>query len=123
MLAIRIGETVQKRLDLNADEVKAAKKVQAKRKGLNPAKINLEEVHFRPMLDEAVELYLPQIIDSLTDAGLKRRPITTKVMRSVTEKTWDDLDAVVEKFDVTKVQIVRALLQLLAGEPADPLEN
>lgn len=111
-------ESVTKRLDLNPQVVDRAKVAHSVQKTGNPAK-NLENVYFREVLDNAVDQFLPQIERRLAEIGLKRQEVGRR-QRPVSIATWNRLDAVVEKFDITKIQIIRCVLELMARSQPEP---
>jgi len=114
---MKTKEMITKRLDLNPQLVERAK-VAYRIKTKKSIPENLEEVYFREMLDAAVNDYLPQVEEMLTDIGLLKMDIV-KRQRPVSITTWQKLDVVVNKFDITKIQIIRCLLQLMARSQGD----
>jgi len=106
-------EATTTRLDLDPDLVRRAKIAFARRKGKPSRGLRLEEIHFRPMLDEAVEEFLPVVISGLKSAGFRKSDPKPK-QRPVTEVTWEELGDQAKLVDVSRVQLVRAVLELLA---------
>ena len=109
-------ESVQRRLDLSRKSVEEAKIAFAIKTTGNPPK-SLEKVEFRKMLDDAVAEYLPAITAALeaiqlfqeTSTDVEKRP------RPVSLDTWDFLGRTGEKHDLSRLQLVRCVLHLLAN--------
>ncbi len=106
-------EAITTRLDLDPDLVRRAKIAFARRMGRSTRGRRLEEIHFRPMLDAAVEEFLPVVINALKSAGFRSSAPKPK-QRPVTEATWTELGAQAKLVDVSRVQLVRAVLELLS---------
>lgn len=114
-------EAVTKRLDVDPqvlDRAKVAYSVEVDE--IVPD--DLEKVHFRPMLDHAVDRFLPQILKALREIGLERTPIERR-QRPVSIATWERLDEVVEEYDITKIQVIRCVLQLMASSENSPADQ
>ena len=75
--------------------------------------LDLETVYFREMLDAAIAEFLPQISGALESIGLRKTDVKNQ-QRPVTIETWARLDKVVDRYDISKIQIVRAALELMA---------
>jgi hypothetical protein len=104
--------SIPKRLDLNPELVRRAKVAHKRREsGADPK--DLEKVQFREVMDHAIEKFLPEIVAALDKIGLTKSKVQNR-QRPVSIKTWDRLDSVVEKYDISKVQLVRCALEMLA---------
>ena len=106
-------EATTKRLDLDPGVVERAKRAFLLRDGKSPDDTPLEDVYFRRMLDVAVEEFLPKIIEALDKIGLRKTRIK-KQQRPVSIRTWDQLREAAGQYDVSRVQLVRAALELMA---------
>jgi len=111
------------RLDINPDVVARAKGVFAVRK---PEAVceRRGEANFRDVVDYAIDTYLDDITKALDDICLLRGDVQNR-QRPVSVETWTRLGRVAEKYDISKVQLVRCALAMLgrsADEPAPPDE-
>lgn len=110
-------ESVQRRLDLSRQSVEDAK-IAFSLKSTGKVSENLENVEFRKMLDSAVAEYLPQITSALeaiqfcqeTSTDVEKRP------RPVSLDTWEWLGQIGEKHDLSRLQLVRCVLKMLAKD-------
>ena len=107
-----------KRLDLSAQAVAAAKRAYVRRdrvEGLDPDNPELDRVYFRDVLDFAVNEFASKLQRELTKIGLFRRAVQAR-QRPVSIATWDGvLEEMARKYDLSKIQIVRCLLEMLAA--------
>lgn len=81
----------------------------------NPT-LDLSKIHFRAVLDEAVEEFLPQIEAALESIRMVA-PIAEdkeKRPRPITLDTWARLEETRTKYDISNVQAIRCVLELLA---------
>jgi len=109
-------ESMTTRLDINPQVVAKAKVAYARQK---PEEVRKKKgkVHFRDVMDHAIDEYLPEIEAALGRIGLERKDVQNR-QRPVTRRTWERLDAVTKKLDISKVQLVRCALDML-GRSAD----
>jgi hypothetical protein len=108
-----------KRLDLASEAVAAAKRAYVLRAGVEGVDIDnaddLERVYFRDVLDYAVKEFADRLQKELLKIGLVRRELQHR-QRPVTIATWDSiLEELSEKYDLSRIQIVRCLLEMLAA--------
>jgi hypothetical protein len=112
-------EATTKRLDIAPETVEAAKRAYIRRSRLagvdpdNPA--DLERVFFRDVLDFAASHFLGRFHRLLDKSGQVQREVQTR-QRPVSITLWEGtLEETVKKYDLSKVQVVRALLEMLAA--------
>jgi hypothetical protein len=115
-MTIRKPESISRRLDLTAESVERAKQGYSL-KTLGSVTANLESIEFREMLDVAVEEFLPQLIAAFEQIRLKKPagPIS-KRPRPVSIDTWTRLGDVADDYGVSRIQIIRCVLELLADQ-------
>ena len=119
------------RLDLNREMVDKAKRAMLLRlKGRSPAtagkgkrreatKKELEKIRFSDTLTTAAKTYTNKVISLLDRAGFRKYPplkSSEKRPRRVDVDTWDELGRVAEDQGITRMALVRGLLNLLADE-------
>jgi len=112
-------DATTKRLDLSPAAVTAAKRAFVIRTGDESVDINskedLEEIYFREVVDYAVGEFGGRLERELLKIGLVNREIKPR-QRPVTIATWDGvLERMTKKFDLSKIQILRCLLEMLAA--------
>lgn len=109
-------KTTTKRLDIERVLVRKAKIAFAKKTELFRRGLDLETIAFRDMMDSAVERYAAQIVRKVQSAGVT--PIIKddiqKRQRPVTVETWSKLDVYAKESGLSRIQIIRAALELLA---------
>lgn len=116
-------EAIQRRLDLENDTVIRAKRAYS-RKSHGTVVENLERIEFRQLLDEAVDEFLPEVTAALDKIRLfaatgemKKRP------RPVSITTWERLGKVGETYDLSRLQLIRCVLELLAARYGDDVPD
>jgi hypothetical protein len=115
----RRQQAVMKRLDLAKETVAAAKRAYVRRTGMKGVQTRdpeaLERVHFREVLDHAVEHFLDRLRRELRGIGLVRRENDHRP-RPVSIATWNGpLEELRSSYDLSKIQIIRCLLEMLAA--------
>ena len=115
-MTIRKPESISRRLDLTAESVESAKQgYSLKTRGR--VTTNLESIEFREMLDVAVEEFLPQLIAAFEQIRLKKPAgAISKRPRPVSIDTWTQLGDVADQYGISRIQIIRCVLELLADQ-------
>jgi hypothetical protein len=113
-------QATTKRLDLAPEAVAAAKRAYVLRAGVEGVEIDnaddLEQVHFRAVLDYAVQQFAGRLQKELLKVGLVRREKLQHRQRPVTIETWDGvLEEMSKRYDLSKIQVIRCLLEMLAA--------
>jgi hypothetical protein len=108
-----------KRLDIAPEAVAAAKRAYVRRarvEGVDPDNPpDLERVFFREVLDFAVRQFGERLQRELLQIGLVRRAVQAR-QRPVSIATWEGvLEEMAKKYDISKIQIIRCLLEMLAA--------
>jgi len=112
--------TVTPKLELDPKVMNRAKKAWAKRNGLSPT-LTPEEIHFSKTIETAIDEYLPQILECLENAGLRKQENLEKNRpRRIGRELWERLEKCTEKYDVSRVGLVRAALTLMSMELDGP---
>ena len=110
-------KSVTKRLDLTSEGVARAKVAYGLDKDEKPTK-DLEKIEFRQTLAYAIREFLPQIEGAFQELGLLRHDQDSieKRQRPVSIENWDRLTETVDKYDISRIQVIRCVLELLARE-------
>lgn len=111
------AKTYVRRLDLAEELVRKAKQAHSlKKHGVR--KQDLTKIEFREMLDGAVDDHLPHLVEVLKQVGIaKSQGKISKRPRSVSKETWNRLGEICEGYDISRIQLIRALLFLLSENP------
>lgn len=112
-------QATSKRLDLSLAAVTAAKRAYVLRRGVQNVDLDspedLEQIYFRDIVDFAVEEFRERLEKSLLKIGLVKRKLQHR-QRPVSITTWvGTLEVMAQKYDLSKIQIVRCLLEMLAA--------
>jgi hypothetical protein len=105
-----------KRLDIERRLVKRAKIAFAKKTGVFRKGLNLETIAFRDVMDNAVGRYGREIVRKVKSAGIAPviKEDIQKRQRTVTIDTWHDLEQYANDCGLSRIQIIRAALELSA---------
>jgi hypothetical protein len=112
-------QATSKRLDLAPEAVAAAKRAYVLRARVEGVDIdnadNLERVYFRDVLDYAVQQFAGRLQKELLKVGLVRRELQHR-QRPVSIATWNGtLEEMSRIYDLSKIQVIRCLLEMLAA--------
>jgi hypothetical protein len=103
------------KLDVDEAVMRQAKLAFAQQTGRPTAE--LERVFFSDTLIFAIDRYLPLIEQHLEEAGFRRQNPEKGRPRRIPQELWDRLGKLAdEKYDTTRITLVRAALALLAKE-------
>jgi hypothetical protein len=109
-------KTTTKRLDIERRLVKRAKIAFAKKAGLFCKGLDLDTIAFRDVMDKAIGRYGRQIVRQVKAAGIAPliKEDIQKRQRPVTIATWCDLERYANDCGISRIQIIRAALELSA---------
>ena len=108
--------TVTPRLDLDKGVLEDAKKTVARMKGLDPETANLERIAFSETVEIAVRTHLKTVLAGLKAIGMERQNPERGRPRRLDAEVWSGLEECKEKFDVSRISLLRAVLKLLAED-------
>lgn len=110
--------TATPRLDLDNNVLKDAKKTVARIKGLDPETTDLERIAFSETVEIAVQRHLETVLAGLKAIGMERQTLERGRPRRIDADLWAGLEESKEKYDVSRISLLRAVLKLLAEDTA-----